>query len=95
MARRKKNDLQGFVGAAVLLGAIWLIVKIFEELPEGFGGSLAIFIGISAALGVIVYLFVQLIRDQLALHRRSRIKQSLFDKVHASAQQHLTSLTRR
>jgi restriction system protein len=99
MVRRgRKPDLNGGVGLVVIAGALWLVGKFFERLPEGSGTALVhVIYGLGAL--TVVYLiarfFARHVRARQVRFEKARALEALLRKAQSATEQQLMSLVRR
>jgi restriction system protein len=90
MARRKQKHLiepQTALGLLVVLGALWLLMRLLQNLPSGTGNAIGLIVLVILAASI-AYLTVKLLR-------RTSLRQALLKRVQATTDQQLQALLRR
>lgn len=90
MARRRKNNFEGFIGLGVIGFVIWLFVSKSAAL-----GPIIVTIVVFAAVVFVGFLIRRYVREWRAGRQRNRIEQSILRKVHDATEKQLASLVRR
>jgi HJR/Mrr/RecB family endonuclease len=90
MARRRKNELHGFLGLALIAGTVWLLANAGNALLY-IGGT----IGAVVLVIVVIVASSRLIQRWIADRTDNRIRQSLLQKVQGATDQHLAALVRK